>query len=91
MIIIVRKLVLGIKAKLAAQQVTVVNGEANIKDAKLVIDSFVQNTKTITFSVYNTSQRMITLPTYFIVEKYVIGSIQVYQIHSIMLMIASNY
>ena len=46
------------------------NGEANIKDAKLVIDSFVQNTKTITFSVYNTSQRMITLPTYFIVEKY---------------------
>lgn len=46
------------------------NGESNIKDVKLVIDSFVQNTKTIIFSVYNTSQRMITLPTYFIVEKY---------------------
>ncbi len=46
------------------------NGEADIKDAKLVIDNFAQDTKVITFSIYNTSESMITLPTYIIIEKY---------------------
>lgn len=44
--------------------------EADINDAKLVIDNFAQDTRIITFSIYNTSQSMITLPTYIIVEKY---------------------
>lgn len=44
--------------------------EADINDARLVIDNFAQDTRIITFSIYNTSQSKIILPTYFIVEKH---------------------
>lgn len=46
------------------------NAEANENDAKLVIDRFVQDTKVITYSIYNFTQNIITLPAYYGIEKY---------------------
>ena len=46
------------------------NVEANENDAKLVIDRFVQDTKVITYSIYNFTQNIITLPAYYGIEKY---------------------
>lgn len=46
------------------------NVEANENDAKLVIDRFVQDTKVITYSIYNFPQNIITLPAYYGIEKY---------------------
>lgn len=46
------------------------NVEANENDAKLVIDRFVQDTKVITYSFYNFTQNIITLPAYYGIEKY---------------------
>ena len=46
------------------------NVEANENDAKLVIDRFVKDTKVITYSIYNFTQNIITLPAYYGIEKY---------------------
>lgn len=46
------------------------NVEANENDAKLVIDRFVQDTKVITYSIYNFTQNIITVPAYYGIEKY---------------------
>lgn len=44
--------------------------EANINDAKLVINNYNQDTKVMSFTILNTTQSIMTLPTSYILEKY---------------------
>lgn len=44
--------------------------EANINDAKLVINNYNHDTNVMSFTILNTTQSIMTLPTFYTLEKY---------------------